>query len=56
MARKKIVLEEEVSKSAMAEETTAANVDDAAHTDLRPGSNAEESATSEAVPTETQQK
>lgn len=53
MARKKIVLEEEVSKSAMAEETTAANVDDAAHTDLRPGSNAEESATSEAVPTET---
>mgnify|MGYP000095182996 CR=1 FL=1 len=53
MARKKIVLEEEVSKSAMAEETTAANVDDAAPADLRPGSNAEESATLEAVPTET---
>ena len=33
MARKKIVLEEEVSKSAMAEETTAANVDDAAPAD-----------------------
>ena len=37
----------------MAEETTAANVDDAAPADLRPGSNAEESATLEAVPTET---
>ena len=41
MARKNIVLEEEVSKSAMAEETTAANVYDAAPADLRPGSNEE---------------
>ena len=35
------------------EETTAANVDDAAPADLMPDSNAEESITSEAVPTET---
>ena len=53
MARKKIVPEEEVSKPVMAEETTAANADDAAPADLMPDSNAEESATSEAVPTET---
>ena len=53
MARKKIVPEEEVSKPAMSEETTAANADDAAPADLMPDSNAEESATSEAVPTET---
>lgn len=53
MARKKIVSEEEVSKPAMAEETTEANADDAAPADLMPGSNAEESITSEATPTET---
>lgn len=53
MARKKIVPEEEVSKPVMAEKTTAANADDAAPADLMPDSNAEESATSEAVPTET---
>ena len=53
MARKKIVPEEEVSKPAMAEETTAANVDDVAPADLMPDSNAEESITLEAVPTET---
>lgn len=53
MARKKIIPEEEVSKPAMSEETTAANVDDAAPADLMPDSNAEESITSEAVPTET---
>ena len=53
MARKKIIPEEEVSKPVMAEETTAANADDAAPADLMPDSNAEESATSEAVPTET---
>ena len=53
MARKKIVPEEEVSKPAMAEETTATDVDDEAPADLMPDSNAEESATSEAVPTET---
>lgn len=53
MARKKIVPEEEVSKPAMEEGTTAANVDDAAPADLMPGSNAEESITSEATPTET---
>ena len=53
MARKKIIPEEEVSKPVMAEETTAANVDDAAPADLMPDSNAEESITSEAVPTET---
>ena len=41
MARKKIVSEEEVSKPAMAEETTEANADDAAPADLMPGSNAE---------------
>lgn len=39
MARKKIVSEEEVSKPAMAEETTEANADDAAPADLMPGSN-----------------
>ena len=53
MARKKIVPEEEVSKPVMAEETTAANADDAAPADLMPDSNAEESITSEATPTET---
>lgn len=53
MARKKIVPEEEVSKPAMAEETTAANVDDVAPADLMPDSNAEESITLEVVPTET---
>lgn len=53
MARRKIVPEEEVSKPAMAEETTATDVDDEAPADLMPDSNAEESATSEAVPTET---
>ena len=53
MARKKIVPEEEVSKPAMEEGTTAANVDDAAPADLMPGSNTEESITSEATPTET---
>ncbi len=53
MARKKIVPEEEVSKPAMSEETTAANVDDAAPADLMPDSNAEERTASEAVPTET---
>ena len=53
MARKKIIPEEEVSKPVMAEETTAANADDVAPADLMPDSNAEESATSEAVPTET---
>lgn len=37
----------------MAEETTAANADDAAPADLMPDSNAEESITSEATPTET---
>ena len=53
MARKKIVPEEEVSKPVMAEEITAGNADNAAPADLMPDSNAEESITSEAVPTET---
>ena len=40
MARRKIVPEEEVSKPAMAEETTATDVDDEAPADLMPDSNA----------------